>query len=311
MKIGIVGAGAVGAACAFAAVMRARAREIVLVDRTRARAKAVATDLRYGVPITGRLEIRDGDYDDLAGSGMVMITAGINEATGGATDRSDSRGRLRLLETNAEIYRELVPKIVAAAPSAFILVVTDPPDPLADLARLLAGHDRVLSTGTYLDSLRLQTHIAACLNVDPRAVEAQILGEHGTSEVFIWSGARIGGVPLEQVAADCGFSIAAIREQVEREVRYANISIIEGNKASQYGIGIVSARIAEMVLGDEQAVIPIGAYSKRFEVTFSLPSTLGKSGVIRTIEPPFSREEEAALQKSAETLRHALARIRS
>jgi L-lactate dehydrogenase len=309
MKIGIIGAGAVGAACAFALVMQGRAREIILVDRTRARAKAVATDMRYGVPLSGRLDIRDGDYEDLAGCGMVMITAGLNEAAGGATDRSDPSGRLRLLEANAAIYRELVPKIVAAASAAHILVVTDPPDPLADLARVLAGHDRVLSTGTYLDSLRLRVHIAAAFGVDPNSVEAQILGEHGTSEVFIWSGARIAGVPLEEVAAKRGLELASMRQQIEKEVRYANITIIEGNKASQYGIGMVSARIAELVLRDEQAVIPIGSYSKRFGVTFSLPSVVGKTGVTQILEPPLSQEEEAALQKSAETLRVVVARI--
>lgn len=311
MKIGVIGAGAVGASCVYALIMRGFAREVVLIDRTRKRAEAVAADMRYGVPLTATLTIRAGDYEDLAGAAMVMITAGINEAAGGATDRSDSQGRLRLLETNAEIYRELVPRIVAAAPEAVILVVTDPPDPLADLARELARHDRVLSTGTYLDSLRLRTHLAAALAVDPSAVEAQILGEHGTSEVFIWSGVRVAGVPLERILVDRGRSLQSCQEQIEREVRYANITIIEGNKASQYGIGMVSARLAEMVARDERTVIPVGSYSKRFEVTFSLPSLLGKAGVIESFEPPLSPQEEAGLQKSAVQLKAAVARIRS
>ena len=309
MKVGIVGAGAVGAACAFALVMRGMARQIVLVDRTRSRAKAVATDMRYGAPLAGRLEIAEGDYGDLAGCGMVMITAGVNEKTGGATDRSDPKGRLRLLETNAEIYREIVPRITAAAPQAVILVVTDPPDPLADIARKLARHDRVFSTGTYLDSLRLKVHLGQAFDVDPADVEAQILGEHGTSEVFIWSGVRIAGVPLAAVLAERGESLAQCRERIEREVRYANIAIIEGNNASQYGIGMVSARIAEMVLRDERAAIPIGAYSKQHRVTLSLPSVIGREGVIRSWLPPLAPEETQALEKSAETLRQAVAKI--
>ena len=157
MKVGVVGAGAVGAACVFALVMRGVAREIVIIDRTRARAKAVATDMRYGAPLSARVTLADGDYRDLAGAGLVMITAGVNEKTGGATDRSDPAGRLKLLDTNAAIYREIVPQVVAAAPEAVILVVSDPPDPLADHARDLAGHDRVLSTSTTLDSLRACT----------------------------------------------------------------------------------------------------------------------------------------------------------
>jgi len=129
MKIGIVGAGKVGSACALAAVVRGSARKIVILDRTRKRAKRVATDLLYGSPLGPKTEVVDGDYDDLAGAALVMITAGINEKAGGATDRNDPQGRLRLLDTNAGIYREIVPRIVRAAPKAVLLVVTDPPDP--------------------------------------------------------------------------------------------------------------------------------------------------------------------------------------
>src|SRR6266404_9875894 len=157
MKIGIIGAGRVGCACALAAVTRGSARTIVIVDRTRKRAKAVATDLRYGTPLGPKTTVVDGDLTD---AGLVMITAGINEKAGGATDRGDPQGRLRLLDKNADIYRDIVPNIARAAPGAVILVVTDPPDPLADIARASAGHDRVLSTGTFLDSLRFRVHLA-------------------------------------------------------------------------------------------------------------------------------------------------------
>src|SRR3984893_17200138 len=192
MKIGIVGTGTVGCACAMAAVNRGSAREIVLVNRTRKTAEAVATDLRYGTPLTPKVEIVDGDYDALAGAGVVMITSGVNEKSGDATDRSDPEGRLRLLDKNADLYRELLPRILAVAPEALLLVVTDPPDPLADLARVLAKHDRVLSTGTWLDSLRFQTHLASIFQVHPTSVEAQILGAPGTSEVYAWSAGRVG-----------------------------------------------------------------------------------------------------------------------
>jgi L-lactate dehydrogenase len=308
MKVGVVGTGRVGQACAFALALRGVAREIVLVDRTRARAKAVATDIRYGVPLSQRTDIRDGEYAELAGAGVVMITSGVNEKSGGATDRKDPEGRLRLLDKNAGVYRDIVPSIVAAAPDAVLLVATDPPDPLADLARVIARHDRVLSTGTWLDSLRFQTHLAAALQVDPASVEAQILGEHGTSEVFIWSAARIAGVPLHRILPARGMSLEVLREAVEREVRYANITIIEGNEASQYGIGMVCARIAEVMLRDEETVVPIGCYSRKHGVTLSLPSVLGRGGVRETFEPELSPEEETLLARSAETLRKAAAR---
>jgi L-lactate dehydrogenase len=308
MKVGVIGAGRVGSACVFALAMRGATREVVLVDRTRARAKAVATDIRYGVALSERIDIRDGDYADLAGAGVVMITSGVNEKSGGATDRKDPEGRLRLLDKNADIYRDMVPKIVAAAPEAVLLVVTDPPDPLADLARFVAKHDRVLSAGTWLDSLRFQTHLASIFQVHPASVEAQILGEHGISEVFIWSGVRIAGVGLKQAVSARGMSLDSLREGIEREVRYANITIIEGNEASQYGIGMVSARIAEVVLRDEQAVVPIGSYNKRFGVTLSLPSVLGRGGVRETFQPELAPEEDRLLARGAETLRKAAAR---
>lgn len=302
MKIGIVGAGKVGGACALAAVVRGSARNVVMVDRTRERARAVATDLHYGTPLCPKATVVDGDYADLAEAALVMVTAGINEKAGGATDRSDPAGRLRLLDKNAEIYRDIVPRIVRAAPGAVILVVTDPPDPLADIARMSAGHDRVLSTGTFLDSLRFRVHLAQYFDVDANQVEAQVIGEHGISQVFLWSTARIAGVPISTLVKRRGETMDSLREQVEQSVRYANITIIEGNDASQFGIGIVAARIAEMVLRDERAVIPIGSYQERFGVTLSLPSIVGRSGVVQTFEPEMSPEEQRALELGAASL---------
>ena len=308
MKVGIIGAGRVGSACALTAVVRGSARVIVLVDRTRKRAKAVAEDLRYGSPLCPKTTVVDGDYDDLADAALVMITAGINEKAGGATDRSDPQGRLRLLDKNAEIYREIVPHVVRAAPRAVILVITDPPDPLADIARTSAGHDRVLSTGTFLDSLRFRVHLAEHFDVDANQVEAQVIGEHGISQVFLWSTARIAGIPIGTLIEERGETVDTVRKEIEKNVRYANITIIEGNDASQFGIGIVAARITEMVLRDERAVIPIGSYNDRFGITLSLPSIVGRGGVVRTFEPEMSPEEQRALAFGAANLRNSLDR---
>jgi len=129
--------------------------------------------------------------------------------------------------------------------------------------------------------------------------------------VFLWSSARVGGVPIASLLGTRGERIGELREQLEREVRYANISIIEGHDASQYGIGIVSARIAEMVLNDERAVIPIGSYHKKFGVTLSLPSVVGRAGVIEVLEPEMSEEEREGLRKSADSLKQALERVRT
>ena len=311
MKLGIIGTGNVGNAIALAAVARGSAREIVLVNRTRKVAEAVATDLRYGIPLGPRIDISDGDYDALNGAGVILITSGVNEKTGGATDRSDAQGRLRLLEKNAAIYRDIVPKIVSAAPQAVLVAVTDPPDPLADIARMIAAHDRVLSTGTFLDSLRFRVHLGMHFGVDAASVEAQVIGDHGTSQVFLWSSARIAGVPLARLLQERRGSLDDLRAKVENDVRYANITIIGGHDASQYGIGIVSARIAEMVLRDERSAIPIGSYQREFGVTLSLPSVVGRGGVTAVLPLDLSAEERDGLRKSTENLRTALERVSS
>ena len=313
-KIGIIGTGAVGCACAMAAVNRGSAREIVLVNRTRKTAEAVATDLRYGASVTPKVEIADGDYDALKSAAVVMITSGVNEKTGGATDRSDPQGRLRLLDKNAAIYRDIVPRVVRAAPEAVLLIVTDPPDPLADIARDTAeetGVDaRVISAGTFLDTMRFKVHLGKHFGVDPAGVEAQVIGDHGTSQVFLWSSARVGGVPVEALLKQRGETLKDVREQLEKDVRYANVTIIEGHDASQFGIGIISARIAEMILRDERAVIPIGSLQEQFGVTLSLPSVVGHGGVIEVLQPELSDEEREGLQRSAKTMKDALDRVK-
>src|SRR5580704_9469537 len=309
MKVGIIGAGGVGSACLLSLVMRGIACQVVVLDKNHERAKGVVADLQYGATLSPAVELLAGDYDDLAGAVLVIVTAGVNEKAGGATDRSDPAGRLKLLDTNAGVYREIIPKIVAVAPQALILVVTDPPDPLADLAGLFAGHERVLSTGTFLDTLRFRFHLARRLKVNPMYVDAQVVGEHGTSQVFLWSSARVGGTPIAELLEQSGQSMDAFRQSVEQDVRFANITIIEGTGASQLGIGMVTARIAETILRDEHAVIPIGSYNPRYEITISLPSVLGRQGISQILEPEMSEEERQGFQRSADILRNSVARI--
>jgi L-lactate dehydrogenase len=192
-----------------------------------------------------------------------------------------------------------------------ILVITDPPDPLADLARKLAGHDRVMSAGTFHDTLRFRFHLARALGVHPGYVEAQVLGEHGTSQVFVWSSARIAGMPVTAALGLSEEEAKEFRERIEQDVRYANITIIEGTGASQLGIGLAVARMTEMILRDEQAAIPIGVYNSRYGVTLSLPTVVGRSGFTRVLEPDLAEAERKALDASADTLRQAVARLDS
>ena len=153
-------------------------------------------------------------------------------------------------------------------------------------------------------------HLGKHFGVDPKSVEALVIGDHGTSQVFLWSTTRVSGVPVTELVEKRGEKLGDIRTQLEKDVRYANITIIEGHDASQYGIGIVSARIAEIVLRDERAAIPVGSYQREFGVTLSLPSIVGHAGVVEVMQPELSSAERGALEKSAEGLRNALQRVR-
>jgi L-lactate dehydrogenase len=309
MKVGVIGAGAVGSASLLCVVMRGLACEIVVVDRNRQRAQGVVADLQYGATLSPAVVLEAGDYPELTDAVLVIITAGVNEKAGGATNRSDPAGRLNLLKVNAEILKDIVPNVVAVAPRALILVVTDPPDPLAAFARRLAGHGRVLSSGTFLDTLRFRFHLARRLKVNPRSVAAQVVGEHGTSQVFLWSSASVAGMPLTAALAEGSESLEEFRRQVEDEVRFANISIIEGTGASQLGIGMATARIVEALLRDEHAVMPVGSFNPTYGTTLSLPSVLGRTGVTRVLEPQMSEDERQSLERSAARLREAVARL--
>lgn len=309
MKVGIIGAGFVGAACAKSLLLRGSCHEIVLLDVKEQRAQGVATDLSHGELLCPPTQIRMGGYEDLTGAAVIVITAGINEQTGKAIDREDKRGRLLLLPHNAKTYRDIVPRIVDVAPEVPILVVTDPPDPLADIARQLAPDNPVLSAGTFLDTLRFRLQVGRRLHCHPSSVDALVIGEHGTSQVYVWSSARIGGVPVLDLAASEGWDLEKFRTEVESSVKYANIDIIEGTGASQHGIGIVTARIVEAMLRDEGLVAPIGVFQSELGVTLSLPSVIGWGGVSKVLTPALSAEESEALSASAATIARALAEV--
>ena len=206
------------------------------------------------------------------------------------------------------MYQQILPRLASASPDAVILVLTNPPDPLADVVRIF-GFRHVLNSKTLLDSLRFRFHLARHLNVDAASVDANVLGEHGTSQTFVWSSASISGVPVLDALKLSGDTRETFCRQVEHDVRFANIDIIEGNQASQFGIGMVAARIAQAVLRDERAVVPIGSYNENYGVTFSMPSVLGRTGVVQILEPSMSADERRALAVSADRLRNAVATL--
>jgi L-lactate dehydrogenase len=321
MKVGIIGAGFVGAACAKAMLLRGSCHEIVLFDTKVTTLKdketgeerevrldaGVANDLSHGELLCPPTRVRHGGYEDMVDASVIIITAGINEKTGNAIDREDNRGRLLLLPKNAEIYHDIIPRIARIAPKAPILVVTDPPDALADIARTLTDTNPVLSSGTFLDSLRFRFQLAQRLRCHASSVEALVIGEHGTSQVYVWSSARVGGVPVLEHVARHGWDTASFKTEVQHAVKYANIEIIEGTGASQHAIGIVTARLVEAMLRDEGLVEPIGVYQPKYDVTLSLPAVIGRGGVSARWEPLLSDEESGALAASAAFIKAALA----
>jgi len=309
MKVGIIGVGAVGTACAKTMLLRGSCQEMVLLDVKKRRVKGVAADLSHAGVLYPGTRIRVGDYEDLTDAAVIVITAGINEQAGKAIDRRDKLGRLRLLPPNAKIYRNIVPRLARAAPRVPILIVTDPPDPLADVARRYTKTNPILSAGTFLDTLRFRLQIALRLGCQPTSVDALVLGEHGTTQVYVWSSAQVGGAPVLERAREQGWKTRHFQKQVEATVRHANIDIIKGTGASQHGIGVVTARIVEAILRDEGLVIPIGVLQPEYGITLSLPAVLGRSGVSKVLPPSLSPEETKALAASAAAIREALASL--
>jgi L-lactate dehydrogenase len=308
-KVGVVGVGHVGGNAALSMTLRASCREMVLIDANHQLAVSQALDLSQTSALVSGPRVRAGDYPDLVEADLVVLAPGINEKTGGADKPGDKEGRLRLLDTNDPIFRDVVPKIIAAAPNAILLIATNPLDPMVELTRRLAPGKAVLGTGTFLDSLRFQTALAEHLEVAPESVTAIVLGEHGLTSVLLWSKVAIGGVPLESYIAERRVNERDLRSSVEEYVRQGNINVIKGKGASELAIGTVIARAVEIILRDERVVIPVSAYSEKYEVTVSLPRRVGRSGVLDEFEIEVDKEEQIGLEKSVEALKAAMKRL--
>ncbi len=308
MKVGIVGCGMVGSASAFALVMSGVGREIVLVDLNVKRAQAEANDIYHAVPFAHPLTVRAGDYADLAGAGVVVIAGGVAQKPG--------ETRLQLLQRNAEVFRQIVPSILRFAPEAVLLVVTNPVDIMTHLAAHFAAefkvpHTRVIGSGTTLDTARFRALLGRHFGVDPHHVHGYVVGEHGDSEVLAWSQAAIAGLSLDEFAEVHGKPLsAADRKQIDENVRRAAYQIIEGKGATYYGIGSAVARIVDVLLHDQRAILSVCARIANVPgcegVTLALPHLVGGQGVLATIPLPLDGSESEALRRSAGILRTAL-----
>jgi len=308
LKIGIVGAGLVGATAAYALVMRGIGRRIVLVDRREARARAEADDLLHAVPFAHPLDVVAGSYPDLAGARVVILTAGVGQRPG--------ETRLQLLGRNAAVFREIVPAVLEHAPDAVLIVATNPVDVMTHLAARFAAEkgvprERVFGSGTMLDTARFRTLLGRRLGVDAAHVHAHVVGEHGDSEVLTWSIATVGGLPLADMAQRHGVPFDdGVRRTVDAAVRGAAYSIIAGKGATYYGVGSALARVAEAVLSDQRSVLtvcsPEADVAGVRDVTVSLPRVVGGAGVLETLPLVLPTDEEEALARSAGVVRAAI-----
>jgi L-lactate dehydrogenase len=308
VKIGIVGSGLVGSTAAYALVMEGIGRHIVLVDKNEARAQAEADDILHAVPFAHPLQVSAGEYRDLAGSQVVIITAGVNQRPG--------ETRLQLLERNAAVFREVVPQVLTYAPEAVLVVATNPVDVMTHLAARYAAEfglpsQRVIGSGTTLDTARFRTLLGAHFGVDPHHVHGYVVGEHGDSEVLTWSLVTIGGTTLE---AFCQLRDTCLDEEtkqaIDQRVRRAAYHIIAGKGATYYGIGGALARIVDVLLHDQRAILtvctPTAEVAGVADVTVSLPHLVGGDGILATLPLPLNEGEAAALRASAQTIRSVI-----
>ncbi|APR86595.1 L-lactate dehydrogenase [Minicystis rosea] len=304
MKIGVVGAGMVGSTAAYAMTLQGTCSELVLVDLDHKLAVAQASDILHATPFARAVRVAAGDYADLAGAALVIIAAGVSQRPG--------ETRLSLLARNAGVFQSVIPSIERYAPDAILLVATNPVDVMTHVAIRLAGAapGRVIGSGTILDTARFRALLGEHLGVSAASIHAYVLGEHGDSEVLVWSDARVGGLPLEAFAAQIGRPVTAPdKARIDEGVRRAAYAIIEGKGATYHGIGAGLARLAQAILRDERALFTVSALCPDAagvpEVTLSLPRIVGRAGVLTTLTPALAPDERKALAESAAILKQA------
>ncbi len=306
-SIGIVGTGHVGVAAAYAIFIRGLASEIVQIDKDVKRAEGEAMDLMHGQPFSKNIVVRAGDYKDLSAAQLIVITAGVAQKPG--------ESRLDLLNRNAAVFKEIVGQLDAHSPRSVLVIASNPVDILTYVTQKISRRDpnRVIGTGTMLDTGRFRALLGQYYGVDPRSVHAHILGEHGDTEVPIWSSAHIGGSRLlDNQIGGISFDRSKMQLLFE-EVRDAAYEIIERKGYTNTAIGMAIVKLVEAVLGDQKSVLPVsrmltGEYGIH-DVCISVPTVVGIDGVQSAIVPDLNSTELEALHHSAETLIKSIAEL--
>ncbi len=308
-KVAIVGMGNVGASCAFALMQKKLYSEMVLINRSRDKAEGEAMDLSDGLPYVGSMKIYAGDYEDAADASLIVITSGAAQKPG--------ETRLDLVSRNAVIMKGIIEQIKATSFEGILLIVANPVDILTHLAQQYSGYpeSRVFGSGTVLDTARLKDEIARYLSVDARNVHTMIVGEHGDSEVPLWSITNIAGVEITEFASLRGHARghAAAMQQLYENVRDSAYRIIERKGATYYGIAMAVTRIASALVHDEHAVLPVsvpmhGEYGIE-GVHLSIPAIIGVSGVEAVVPLRLNGEELAKLRDSGDALKELIEQV--
>ena len=304
--VGIVGTGNVGTAAAYAMFNQSLASEILLLDQDTRRAEGEAMDLMHGQQLVGGITCRAVEYAALSNAQIIVLSAG-------ASQQSPDETRLGLLQRNADIFREIIIQLDKHAPNAILVVATNPVDVLTYICQELSSRPnrRILGTGTLLDTARFRALLGRHYGVDPRSVHAYILGEHGDSEVPIWSNATIGGQKIRGETVLGKEWEEAAMQSIFEQARDAAYEIIDRKGHTDTAIGLVIARIVRAVLEDQQNVLPVstrpdGAYGID-DVCLSVPCVVGLEGMEKRVDPGLSDEERQALRDSAQALRDSRA----
>jgi L-lactate dehydrogenase len=308
-KIAIIGAGSVGATIAYACLVRGVGDKIVLYDVNKTKVDAEVLDLNHGIQFTGSHPVEGSDDVGIcSGANIIVITAGAKQKPG--------QSRMELAGANAEICKSMLPPLLKAAPDAIFLLVTNPVDVITYITQKLTGlpTNRVFGSGTVLDSSRFRFLIAQRLKVAVRNLHAYIVGEHGDSEIPLWSSATVGTIPLHDWAVP-GHGKLSVRDRVEifQNVKGAALQIIQGKGATNYAIGLATAEILEALLSESPRILPVSSllngHRDISDVCLSVPTIVNRQGVEQPLPIPMNQNEIAGLRNSADTIREAIRQL--
>jgi L-lactate dehydrogenase len=309
-KVVVVGAGAVGSTFAYALAQKGLAEQICLIDANPDFAEGQALDLAHGLPFYPSVQIRTGDRSEYSDAQVIVITAGTKQTPG--------ESRLNLLQRNAAIIEDIVDEIIAQKSQAVLIVASNPVDILTQVALKRSGwiKNRVIGSGTVLDSARFRYLISQHCNVDVSNVHAYILGEHGDSEVAAWSMTHVAGIPIDNYCPQCGNcrDWHGERDRIVREVKDSAYHIINYKGSTYFGIGMALTRIVGTILQDQNSVLTVSTYLEGdyglHNVCLSIPCVIGQGGVKRIVQTELYPEEQSALERSAQILKNGIASLK-